>query len=387
LGKEEMNMKKTDVQKRVLQNGKPLALSKFSWCEKTKTFASTENNLVIDFAGINGCTFKTGWDCTFDTGEDCTFDTGSGCTFKTGSGCTFDTGSGCTFNTGSGCTFNTGGGCTFDTGEGCTFDTGSDCTFKTGSGCTFDTGSGCTFKTGSGCTFDTGGGCTFDTGSGCTFKTGWDCTFKTGEGCTFDTGSDCTFKTGSDCTFNTGGGCTFNTGWDCVIVNRNVFEVIRPKEGDVIQICPRGIAGHLLNGMYNGKPHIIADGILSEIVHKRGDVYTVINHGETVKSYLVTDGKNWAHGDTVKSATEDLLFKSADGVDVEQYRGLSLDTVKTPTEWAVIYRAITKACVTGMRNFMAQRELKETYTLAEVIAETRGAYNSELFEQFFGEQQ
>ena len=249
-------MNKKQVQQRVLQKGKPLALSKFTWCEKTKTFLSDESNLVIDFVGIDDCTFNTGSSCTFDTG--------------------------------------------------------------------------------------------------------W------------------------SCTFNTEGDCTFNTGSDCVIVNRNVFfEVIIPKDGDVIQICPNGIEGHLVNGLYKGKPHIIADGILSEVIHKRGDVYTVINHGEAEKSYLVTDGENWAHGDTIKSANEDLLFKSADSADKDQYRGLSLDTVKTSTEWAVVYRAITGACISGIRNFMSQRDLKDNYTLAEIIKETEGAYGHNKFKEFF----
>ena len=66
-------MNKKEVQKRVLQNGKPLALKKFSWCEKTKTFSVKEDYLIIDFAGIGGCTFTTGWDCTFTTGGGCTW--------------------------------------------------------------------------------------------------------------------------------------------------------------------------------------------------------------------------------------------------------------------------------------------------------------------------
>ena len=104
-------LNKKEIQKRVLQNGKPLSLKKFSWDGKTKTFSSEEDNLVIDFFNIDDCTFKTGYDCTFDTGSDCTFNTSYGCTFKTGYGCTFNTGSGCTFNTGYGCTFKTGSDC------------------------------------------------------------------------------------------------------------------------------------------------------------------------------------------------------------------------------------------------------------------------------------
>jgi hypothetical protein len=136
-------MTKKEVQQRVLQNGKPLPLDKFEWDEKTKTFSSNENDLVLDFAGIGNCTFNTGDGCTFKTGSICTFKTGSICTFKTGSICTFDTGWYCTFKT--------GGNCTFDTGDGCTFDTGWNCTFNTGWYCTFDTGGNCTLKTGSEC--------------------------------------------------------------------------------------------------------------------------------------------------------------------------------------------------------------------------------------------
>ena len=120
-------MTKQEVQKRVLQNGEMLPLDKFEWDEKTNTFSSNEDSLVLDFKDIDDCTFKTGSDCIFDTWSNCTFDTGSYCTFDTWSNCTFDTGSYCTFNV----EFN----CTFKTEDNCTFDTGSDCTFKTGDRC------------------------------------------------------------------------------------------------------------------------------------------------------------------------------------------------------------------------------------------------------------
>ena len=80
-------MNKKQVQQRVLQNGKPLPLDKFEWDEKTNTFSSNEDNLVLDFQGIDYCTFKTGFNCTFDTGSDCTFDTGCDCTFDTEEEC------------------------------------------------------------------------------------------------------------------------------------------------------------------------------------------------------------------------------------------------------------------------------------------------------------
>ena len=261
-------MKKVDVQQRVLQHGKPIQLSKFTWDEKTNTFSSEENNLVIEFT--------TEYDCTFTTGSNCTFTTGSNCTFKT-----------------------------------------------------------------------------------------W---------------YDCTFTTGSNCSFTTWSNCTFKTWSDCVIVNRNVFEVITPKKGDVIQICPHGIEGHLVNGLYKGKPHIVSDGILSKIVNQKGNIFTVINHGEEKKSYIVKDGDTYAHGKTVKAARDDLTFKLMEK-DVSQFENMPLDTVKKPDEWALIYRAITGACELGVEYFLKSKQLKKTYTLSEILAETKGSYGHERFKE------
>ena len=49
-------MTKKEVQKRVLQNGKPLKKNKFTWCEKTSTFSSDENDLVINFSDVSFAT-------------------------------------------------------------------------------------------------------------------------------------------------------------------------------------------------------------------------------------------------------------------------------------------------------------------------------------------
>lgn len=79
----------------ITQFEKPLDKSQYTIDEKTKTFSTNENNLVLDFQDEYGWTFKTGYGCTFKTGYYCTFKTGYGCTFDTGSGCTFKTGKEC----------------------------------------------------------------------------------------------------------------------------------------------------------------------------------------------------------------------------------------------------------------------------------------------------
>jgi hypothetical protein len=127
----------------VTKNGMPLSKKLYTWDEKTKTFSSKEDGLILDFTGINRVTFNTDSDCTFKTGFDCTFNTGSSCAFNTSFGCTFNTGYSCTFNTSFECTFKTGSDCTFNTGNYCTFNTSSYCTFITGPYCIFEVGENC----------------------------------------------------------------------------------------------------------------------------------------------------------------------------------------------------------------------------------------------------
>jgi len=83
----------------ITQYGSPLDKSLYTIDEKTKTFSSKENNLVLDFS--------RDFDWTFNTNHFCTFTTGSNCTFNTGAYCTFDTDYFCTFNTSYSCTFTT----------------------------------------------------------------------------------------------------------------------------------------------------------------------------------------------------------------------------------------------------------------------------------------
>ena len=453
---------KENIQKRVLQNGEQLSLDKFLWDEKSRTFSSVEDNLVLDFSDLNNCTFDTGSNCTFKTGSNCTFKTNYNCTFKTGSNCTFKTNYNCTFKTGSNCTFKTDSYCTFKTNYNCTFDTGSyctfdtdynctfntssdcifntssDCTFKTSSDCTFDTvsycifntssdctfktSSDCTFKTSSDCTFKTSSDCTFDTGSYCTFKTSYnctfgtsfnctfktdydctfktdsycifntsyDCTFDTGSYCTFDTGSYCTFNTSSDCIFNTSSDCTFKTGSECVVVRRDIFEVILLKENIQTKLCPYKIKGYLeehdskwyLNGNIEDVEYIIVDNILSKVLKRKGNVLKVINHSDTEESYIVEHNGYYSHGRTLVEARESLVYKLSTR-DLTEFKSLTLESVLSRDEAIRMYMSVTGACAFGTKQFIESRDIKEEYSIKEIINLTISQYGNEKLKEFF----
>ena len=248
------------------------------------------------------------------------------------------------------------------------------CTVVAGSGCDVTTDSRCTVRTGRYCTVTTDSYCTVTTGENCTVTTDYSCTVVA-------TGYACTVTTGNNCTVTADSSCTVKTGERCVIVRRDVYEVIEPKEGDCIKFFPYNQKGHLVNGMYNGKPHIIADGIVSEIINKKGSVYKVKKLGGELGgdkvTFLIEQDGIYSHGDTLKEARESLIYKMEDR-DASAYEGMTLETTLSEAEWIKAYRTITGACEKGVRDFVESfPERKATYSCAEILKNTDGEYGHE----------
>ncbi len=66
-------MDKKEVQKRVLLDNKPLDLDSFLWDEEKQELFSKEENLLINFEGIDDCMFMTRNNSNFITGSNCIF--------------------------------------------------------------------------------------------------------------------------------------------------------------------------------------------------------------------------------------------------------------------------------------------------------------------------
>ena len=327
---------KKEIQQRVLKNGKPLSLSKFCWDGKSKTFSSREDGLVVDFATMNFATIKCGYYATIDCGFSATIDCG--------------------------------GYATIDCGKSATIDCGYYATIDCGYSATIDCGDYATIKCGDYATIKCGDYATIKCGGSATIKCGFSVTIDCGGYATIDCGDYATIKCG---------------GSKCVIIRRDNFEVIKPLSGDVIQTCPYQIQGYIKNGLLNGEPHIIADGILSKVVNHKGNVYKVINHGDKKQTYLIKDGDNYAHGNTLKEAKESLIYKVSDR-DTSKYNNLKLDSILTREEAIKCYMTITGACSSGTKYFVdSQENVKEEYSVQEIINLTKGQYNQHTFEQFF----
>lgn len=61
---------------------------------------------------------------------------------------------------------------------------------------------------------------------------------------------------------------------------------------------------------WRGRQYIKADGIFQQLVKRKGNVCHVKSIGSERITYLVTDGNGkWTHGDTIKEAKADLIYK------------------------------------------------------------------------------
>lgn len=282
---------KKQIQQRVLQNGKPLALSKFSWDGKTNTFSSEEENLVCDFSNINCVFAKAGHSSTLTAGDYSTLTACSHSTLTAGHSSTL---------------------------------TACDCS---------------------------------------TLTAGYD--------------------------------STLTAGSDSAIIRFGRLCLIESRENEIIKFCPYRIDGYLsklededkfyLNRDKSFGEHIIADGILSRVINRKGNALKVINHGEEKESYIVQDGDFFAHGETIKGARESLLYKKSDR-DTTKYNDFTKDTIVTHEQAITMYMDITGACSSGTEYFCKNvlgEGKKDKYTVKELIEITRGQYNSGEFEKFF----
>ncbi len=179
-----------------------------------------------------------------------------------------------------------------------------------------------------------------------------------------------------------------SVGGDLYIYSSAKLDALTSVGGN-LYIHPNGIltANRLYTGGYD--KFTVIDGIGCVVLstkNQNGVTVRLCRHSKIKKQKLVGDrffvasrGGHNAHGKTIAEATRELAFKTGKR-DIEQYRGMSAATRKTPAEWAFVYRMITGACQYGTNDFMERKgKLKKSYTLAEILAETNGAYGHKAF--------
>ena len=133
----------------------------------------------------------------------------------------------------------------------------------------------------------------------------------------------------------------------------------------------------------NGK-YIKIDEIFSEVIQKRGNVWKLKKINKNEFFYCISDGNIYAHGNTIKEAKQDLLFKKYKR-NPEQYKELNLNSILTFDESIICYRVITGACQFGTNDFLLNKlkEKKKEYSIQEIITLTAGEYGNIRFSEFF----
>ena len=140
----------------------------------------------------------------------------------------------------------------------------------------------------------------------------------------------------------------------------------------------------LRHGEYVPGKYLYADGILTHIKKKKKIGEYTLFIGKIPNRHVIFDGKHYAHCRTLREGIADLLFKSAIDRGADQYKGISLDDSFTVEELKRMYRVITGACKAGTESFVnSLKDLKDKYTVREVIEMTDGQYNAEKFKAFF----
>ena len=133
----------------------------------------------------------------------------------------------------------------------------------------------------------------------------------------------------------------------------------------------------------NGK-YISVDGIFCETISKKGNVWKVKKYATEKTFYIVSDGNGiYSHGDTVKEAKEDLIFK-IDARSKDDYKDLTLKSVLKFDEAVKCYRVITGACQFGVKDFLSRKNIKrKKMSISRIIELTNGEYGSQRFSNFF----
>ena len=132
--------------------------------------------------------------------------------------------------------------------------------------------------------------------------------------------------------------------------------------------------------------YLYCDGILTHVKREKKVGEYTYYIGKIKGLDAISDGERYAHCKSFKEGVCDLEFKKASERGADQYKDYTPDTVVSFEEAKTMYRIITGACKLGTERFIQgvpAEQIKETYTVQELIDITRGSYGAGVFEEFF----
>jgi len=104
---------------KITKNGVAVDPKLYMIDEANQTFTSSENDLVLDFAGEDSWIFRIKYGCTITTGNHCFIDAWDSCIITVGERCTIDSGSDCNITVGDQTSIRAHGNSVITGGENC----------------------------------------------------------------------------------------------------------------------------------------------------------------------------------------------------------------------------------------------------------------------------
>ena len=150
------------------------------------------------------------------------------------------------------------------------------------------------------------------------------------------------------------------------------------------QITNRNDYKQLRNGDYVPNKYFYCDGILTHVKRRKNIGKYLYYIGKIKGNNVISDGTLFAHCKNLREGIADIEFKKAKDRGAEQYKGLTRDSVVKTADAIAMYRIITGACKAGTERFLESLgELKDEYTVQEIIELTAGQYGAETLKKFF----
>ena len=135
--------------------------------------------------------------------------------------------------------------------------------------------------------------------------------------------------------------------------------------------------------------YLLADGILQKVINtKKKDkivIYKTKKIGSKKIAYVVREKDVFSHGNTLKEAMTDLIFKLS-SKDKTKYKKWTLKTVATKEDMIIAYRIITGACQFGVSEFLKGKKIKSKLSVKEAVTLTEGKWGCSEFKNFFGKE-
>jgi hypothetical protein len=140
----------------------------------------------------------------------------------------------------------------------------------------------------------------------------------------------------------------------------------------------------LQHGDYLEGKYLYVDNILTHVKKRKVMGEYTYYLGKIPGNHVVSDGTYYAHCEDFHKGIADIRFKRVKDRGMDIYKGLTMDSIIPKDDAITMYRVITGACRQGTESFVnGLGELKDTYTIREIIELTKGQYGSEVFRKFF----